>query len=293
MRIDKSFFGTASMPEIDVSRNKLEELASVSVGSGVTVTGVQKKLSLGLSKGRNSRLTLVNYPAGFILKPQTDEYSNLPELEDVVMDISAIAGIKTVPHGLIEIEGELAYITKRVDRKGIGLYAMEDFCQLSGRMTEDKYRGSYERCVDVINEYSSRSGLDKTEFFMRVVVSYLTGNSDMHLKNLSLIETSPGNREFVLAPAYDMLPVNIVIPEDTEELALTLNGRKSNFKRQDFMELACKCGIQEKVAERIIDRTISLMQKFEAAINCSELSAELKDRLNSLMQARAVNLAGR
>ena len=296
MKVDRSFFGTSVMPEISISKKQIEEFAMSSVNRGVTVTGVQKKLSLGLSGGRNARLTLIDYPTGYILKPQTEEYANLPEAEDIVMDISALAGVKTVPHGLIEIDSQYAYITKRIDRlrtkTGMVKRAMEDFCQLSGRMTEDKYRGSYEKCVDIINKYSSRGGLDKTEFFLRIIVSYLTGNSDMHLKNFSLVETAPESRVFVLAEAYDMLPVNIILPEDTDELALTLNGKKSNFRRQDFMDLSKKCDIPEKAANRIIDRTVNLMPKYEAAINCSELPDVMKTRLIELMQVRAEILKG-
>lgn len=70
------------------------------------------------------------------------------------------------------------------------MLAMEDFCQLDLRLTQDKYKGSYERCAKVIERYSSRVGFDMTELFMRLVFSFVTGNSDMHLKNFSLIETA-------------------------------------------------------------------------------------------------------
>ena len=116
--------------------------------------------------------------------------------------------------------------------------SMEDFCQLSGRLTQDKYRGSYERCAEIIRKHSVRFGFDLSEFFFRLVVCFVTGNSDMHLKKFSLVEKTPGQRDFVLSPAYDLLPVNIIMPEDPEETALTLNGKKSNLRRKDFLALA-------------------------------------------------------
>ena len=290
MKIDKSFFGTTSMPVIDLTKEKLQELAEQSVNNKLTVTGVQKKLSLNLERGRTNRLTLINYPAGYILKPQTDEYKHMPEAEDVAMDIAVAAGIKVVPHGLIELDGEWAYITKRIDRcfvkEHVFKLAMEDFCQLGGRMTEDKYKGSYEKCVDIIKHYSTRSGYDCTEFFMRVLISYLVGNSDMHLKNFSLIEMEPANREFVLAPAYDILPVNLFLREDNEELALTLNGKKSNLKRGDFVLLAEKCGINEKTANRIIDKIFSRVDKYIEIIEDSELPANMQAEMIGLMRKR-------
>ena len=228
----------------------------------------------------------------------------LPEAEDIVMDISALAGVKTVPHGLIEIDSQYAYITKRIDRlrtkSGMVKRAMEDFCQLSGRMTEDKYRGSYEKCVDIINKYSSRGGLDKTEFFLRIIVSYLTGNSDMHLKNFSLIETAPGSRQFVLSEAYDMLPVNLLLPEDTDEMALTLRGKRSNFKRTDFMAFAESCGIAESAANSMINRCIRSLDKAvkiceESYINHLQKSAFIKmmtERTERLQEVNRPNSAG-
>lgn len=84
-------------------------------------------------------------------------------------------------------------------------------------------------CGKIIAKYSSRLGIDITEMFYRIIFSFVIGNSDMHLKNFSLIETEPGNREFVLTDAYDMLPVNMILPEDTEQMALTVNGKKKIY----------------------------------------------------------------
>ena len=192
-RCVKRFFGTKTLPDIEVSEDVLEQLAIESTNKGLTVPGVQKKMSLHLdNSGATPRLTLVNYPTGYILKPQTKEYPCLPEAEYLVMQMAEKAKIRTVPHALIRIKAQdnaLAYITKRIDRRDGKMLAMEDFCQLDGRLTEDKYKGSYERCAKIIRKYSSRAGLDITELFIRVVFSYIVGNSDMHLKNFSLIET--------------------------------------------------------------------------------------------------------
>lgn len=213
----KKFFDTRQIPEIEIDEKTLDKLAAESTNSGFTVPGVQKKLSLHLfSENHKSKLTLVNYPTGYILKPQVAEFEALPEAEQLVMTMADIAGISTVPHALLKGKNSFAYITKRVDRLfqngQMEMLAMEDFCQLDLRLTQDKYKGSYERCAKVINRYSSRKGLDMTELFIRLVFSYIVGNSDMHLKNFSLIETSAGNGKYILSPAYDLLPVNVIMP---------------------------------------------------------------------------------
>lgn len=273
----KRFFGLDKLPEISISNEALEWIANETTSRGYTVPGVQKKMSLHLSREEKARLTLVGYPSGYILKPQTKEYRALPEAEQMIMCMADAVGISTVPHALIHSGNEYAYITRRVDRVSVAdqpvrLLAMEDFCQLTYRLTNDKYQSSYERCAKVIDRWSSRKGLDMAEFFVRVVFSFLVGNSDMHLKNFSLIETAPGSQTYVLSPAYDMLPVNIV-SNDTEETALALNGKKTKLRKKDFLALAASCGLSLAAAEKMIRRLIG---KTDTMISIAQ-NAEIPD----------------
>lgn len=289
----KSFFGTKELPDIEISDEIIKVLADESTNKGFTVPGVQKKISLHLSteKSEKPRLTLINYPSGYILKPQTEEYPSLPEAEYLTMRMAESVGIRTVPYALVKMsEGKLAYITKRIDRPGMQMLAMEDFCQLDGRLTEDKYKGSYERCAKIISEFSSQSGLDMTELFLRIVFSFVVGNSDMHLKNFSLIETAENSKSYVLSRAYDMLPVNTVNPADKEQLALTMNGKKRNLHRGDFLKFADTCGIQRKVAEKLIDKVINKKDILLEECRNSYLPVELKENLADLIQARTAML---
>lgn len=286
-RCIKKFFGTNKLPELSLDKNVLEDLANKAVNKGLTIPGVQKKLSLYLEKSRNeARLTLVNYPTGYILKPQSAEYPLLPEAEHLAMSMAKITGISVVPFSMIKYEGEMAYITKRIDRINDCKYAMEDFCQLSGRSTADKYKSSYEECGKIVKKYSGRIGVDMTELFLRLIFCNVVGNSDMHLKNFSLIETQPKNRQYVLAPAYDLLSVNIVMPSDKDFMALTLNGKKRNLRKKDFLELAANMGINDKVARNIIESVLNKKEVYESLINESFVSDDFKAELISLMNKR-------
>jgi serine/threonine-protein kinase HipA len=290
MKCRPEFFGTAALPQVDISKERLEELAKDSISAGLTVPGVQKKLSIHLSDDHSSRLTLVGYPAGYILKPQTEAFSQLPEAEDLVMDIADMMGVMTVPHGLIDTDIGPAYITKRVDRKGVEKYAMEDFCQLNNRLTQDKYRSSYERCGGIIRRHSARVGFDLSEFYLRLVVCFVTGNSDMHLKNFSLIETEPGSREYVLSPAYDLMPANIILPDDKEETALALNGKKANLWRKDFMALADNIGLNRKAAESLIGSVLKRKDEAQKVCRESSLNEDMQNALIDLMETRCDRL---
>ncbi len=287
----KHFFGTTKLPEINIDDNTLNVLATETTNKGFTVPGVQKKLSLHLiNDSKKPRLTLVNYPTGYILKPQVSDFEALPESEQLIMSMADISGIKTVPHALIKGNVELAYITRRVDRNITGdkteMLAMEDFCQLDLRLTEDKYRGSYERCAKIIKQYSSRVGVDMAEFFIRLIFSFIVGNSDMHLKNFSLIETMEGSGKYVLSPAYDLLPVNANMPADKEQFALPMNGRKNNIRRKDFLVFADNCGIEKNAAEKMIKNLVSLTPTYLSMCEESLLPDDLKERLENIIKER-------
>ena len=289
----KAFFGTTNLPDIDISDEVLNQLAIDSTSKGFTVPGVQKKISLHLTEGESPRLTLVNYPTGYILKPQTEEYPALPEMEYLVMQMAQATGIKTVPFALIRMASQdsaFAYITKRIDRvtgETPSMLAMEDFCQLDGRLTEDKYRGSYERCGKVITKYSARPGLDLSELFIRVVFSFAVGNSDMHLKNFSLF--CPDG-SYTLTPAYDLLNVAIANEKDHEEMALTLNGKKSRLRLTDFLQMAGTIGIEEKVTLRMVEQMHKALPKWQEIIARSFLSPEYQDRYEALIRERLERL---
>ncbi len=78
------------------------------IKSQTTVTGVQPKLSLGLQdpskKEIPQKLTILGVWGGYILKPPSEHYPGLPELEDLTMHLAKIAGIETVPHTLIRCD---------------------------------------------------------------------------------------------------------------------------------------------------------------------------------------------
>ena len=287
----KKFFTTTVIPEIEITDSVLEELAKESTNKGYTIPGVQKKLSLHLSKEVYPRLTVVNYPTGYILKPQVKEFRALPEAEHIVMSMADKAKIRTVPHALVKSKDSYAYITKRIDRvfskdSNVKLIAMEDFCQLDLRLTQDKYKGSCERCGNIIKKYSSRSGLDMTELFYRLVFSFIVGNSDMHLKNFSLIESESGSGEYHLSPAYDLLPVNVIMPEDKEEFALPINGKKRNIHRKDFLIFAAGCGIAKLAAEKMIEQLISMVPIFIEMCCNSLMPQDMKEAFIELVDKR-------
>ncbi|MBF0316404.1 MAG: HipA domain-containing protein [Oligoflexia bacterium] len=285
----KRLFATDVPPKVNFGVGQLEELALKSLSQHLGLTGVQVKISIHLEKATNDpthRFMIVDLWGNFILKPPTKQFPEMSVLEDVTMHMAQACGLKVAKHGLIELKsGELAYVTKRFDRpkKGKKL-AVEDFCQLSELLTESKYSSSLEKAGKIIFKYSSNSGLDIISFFDLILFSFVTGNSDMHLKNFSLMRSDED--EIVLAPFYDLLATKLLIPEDKEEMALTINAKKSKIKRQDFMALAKNFSIPDIVAEKCFKRILKKDHEMKQLINESFLSSEMKEKYLSLVNER-------
>lgn len=285
----RKIFESTTVPTLPYTRANIKELAREIVTASTTVTGVQAKLSLDIARGHSGepqRFTIVGLWGRFILKPQTDRFANLPENEDLTMHMAEAAGIKTVPHSLIRFaDGELCYITRRVDRTKKGAkIAMEDMCQLSERLTEDKYKGSYERIAKLIRQYSSAPLLDVVNFWEVVLFSWLTGNADMHLKNFSLFRPADN---YILTPAYDLLSTALAMPEDDEELALTLNGKKKRIKREDFEKAMHDSGMDEKAIANLFARFSKVIPKWHELINVSFLPTDLQEAYHEKIDTMA------
>ena len=282
-------FGTPSVPELPYTRENLTDLAKQVIRSQTTLTGVQAKLSLDINKGgRNEtdRFTIVGLWGRYILKPQTDRFAHLPELEDLTMHLAELAKLQVVPHSLIRFaDGELCYITRRIDRTATGdKLPMEDMCQLTERLTEHKYKGSHEQIAKAIQRFSAVPKLDMVNYWEQVVFSWITGNADMHLKNFSLYSKERG--KYLLTPAYDMLSTALVMPEDTEELALTLNGKKRKIKKADFVASMQASGLEEKVINNIFAKFTKVKDMWFAFIDLSFLPDEMKESFKVIISEK-------
>ena len=285
----KQFFGSTHPPLLALDQEQLENLAREIVIKSIAVTGVQPKLSLQLEESPHQvpRLTLVGLYGDYILKPPSKEYPCLPENEDLTMHLAESVGIRTAAHSLIRLSsGELAYITRRFDRHNGQKIAVEDFCQLTETLTEHKYRGSVEKIGKLVRQFTTNKGYEQQRLFEVILCCYLTGNTDMHLKNYSLIENPL--EQYELSPAYDLLSTLLVLP-DEEESALTINGKKNRLKRTDFDSLAKALQINEKTVGAIYQRFAKALPTWQQWIERSFLSATMKEQYIHLLISKFTN----
>lgn len=284
-----AFFGTKEQPDFSYSLAQMEELAKNVIERSIAVPGVQAKLSLtmvnsALEDGARGRLTVVGALGGnYIFKPPSAIFAEMPQNEHLTMRMAEAFGMKTAKSSLIRLKsGELSYITKRFDRTDLGeKIHMLDMFQILEAF--DKYKSSMEKVGKAIGQYSNRAMFDKLYYFELSIFCYLTGNNDMHLKNFYLLND---NKKWILSPAYDLLNVAIVNPDDKEELALTLDGKKKKLTRAQFENLGVKLDLNTKQIKAVFRR----FEKFKSVamewINRSFLSEEYKEKYINLMKNR-------
>lgn len=291
----RSFFGSSQAPYMPYTRDNMSELARQVILTSASVTGVQAKMSLDVNRGGKkepAKFTIVGLWGKYIFKPQSSRYPFLPEIEDLTMKMADSAHIRTAKHTLIRLaDGELGYLSLRMDRSPKGKkISMLDMCQLSNRLTEHKYYGTYQQLAETVKQYAAAPMLDVQRFWEVVLFSWITGNSDMHCKNFSLIDTGNGN--YALSPAYDLLSVLLADPADPDELAMTfeVGGRKTGFDRSTFSNAMVNSGIPEAVSQRLIDKMAANLPSWESLIDNSFLPQDLKSAYKRLLADRITRL---
>lgn len=282
-----AFFGVENPPRMEYALREMSQLARQVVERSISVPGVQPKLSMSLTTDnkKDKRLTVVGALGGnYIFKPPSEDYPEMPANEHLTMKMAQLFNIDVVPHSLIRLaSGELSYITKRIDRNEDGSKIhMIDMFQVVEAF--DKYRGSMERIGKAIHEYADNTFLDILRFYELTVFSYLTGNNDMHLKNFSMLKTSYG---WALSPAYDLLNVAIVNPEDTEELALTIVGKRKKITKKTLIEFGVGLGLSKKQIENVFRRFKVFHKDAIVLIKMSFLSEDMQSNYIELLECRS------
>ena len=277
----RKLFGKARLPKIEL---RLKDLAAqtAALAPQMSISGVQPKLSLQLN-AKTYALEPVSAGGEYILKPQTQDFANLPENENLCMSLAQIAGLNVPPHTLLKLtDGTLAYLVKRFDRVGQKKIHQEDFQQILNLNVRDKYQGSYEQIGRKIRELSSAPGLDVQLFYEIVLLSFIIGNGDAHTKNFSLQYFADGAAR--LSPVYDLVSSRLALPSEKFELALSIRGRQNNIQKSDFQYLADYLEIPKSAP---VNKILDYGAKFAAVINQADtLTDQQKMDLQEIVKER-------
>ncbi len=282
-KVLRAMFGKPIRPTIPISLSEMAGQAQKLAGK-LSISGVQPKLSVRLE---GEELVPVARDGLYILKPQTQEFPELPQNEYLCMRMGRRFGLNTAPCLLLELaDGSPAYLVKRFDRfkKGrrVAKLACEDMQQILGG--PDKYAGSHEQIAAAIRKHCTFAPLELQRLYEITVLNFAIGNGDAHRKNFSLLTREDGN--VALSPVYDLVSSRLVIPEEVDEMALTVNGKRNRLNRDDFLALAERLGISPSYAQARLADLAGLLGPFDQMIAESALSAPLRQRLAGILASR-------
>jgi serine/threonine-protein kinase HipA len=255
----------------------------------ISIQGVQPKFSIVL-QDREELFKEVETNGKYILKPQVQAYKQIPENEDLTMHLVAMTGLKVPWHGLVKCsDGSLSYVIKRFDRTAKEKIPMEDFSQLIGASRNTKYDVSFEKVAETIEDYCTYPTIERFKLFQLIILAFLLGNEDLHLKNISLITI---DEKVQLSPVYDFVNSTIANPNAEEEMALSIGGKKKNFNKNDLLKDFAESILFLPTAkiEKETLRLLEFIPAWKTMIDKSFLSDTLKEKYKQLLDDRASRL---
>lgn len=277
----KEMFNSPKMPVIDFGLGDISRKAQELSGK-LSISGVQPKLSVTLDEKQNMLIPVAE-GGEYILKPQTPAFPNIPENEQCCMDIAKALNIEVPLHCLVPLKDKsLSYVVKRFDREKSVKIHQEDFGQILEQT--DKYKGSVEQIGRKLKEISSAPGYDVQLLFERVVLNFILGNGDAHLKNYSIAYRDKDNIR--LTPAYDIVCSKLVISGE-EDSAITIHGKKNKLLREDFDQLGDDFSAPIKIRYEKFENKFDIMRKIIETSNIAEEKQGqfleiIKERINRI-----------
>jgi serine/threonine-protein kinase HipA len=257
IRVDRTF------EEVTFS----EILEAAGVIDPVALAGVQDKASA----------RMISVPVGhaakrFILKVDPPEFPHVVDNEAYFIRRAArahfpVVGARTVH----DVTGRPGLLVERFDRVNgpdgqLVALAVEDGAQVLGLYPGDKYRISAEEVVGALSGACAARALAARDIFRQLCFAWLTGNGDVHAKNISILATPAG--EWRVSPAYD-LPSTLPYRDHT--LALTMLGRHDGLSRSSLLAFADAVGVPARAAERALDDVLAATESIADELEAGAL----------------------
>ena len=98
------------------------------------------------------------------------------------------------------------------------------------------------------------------------------------------------NKTYSLAPAYDMIAAQVLLPNDRDELALNLNGKKRKITRGDFDTAMTTAHLPKKAIENLWVRIQAGIHPLPNRIADSFLEKEKKKEFQKLIKEKCSQL---
>ena len=273
---------------------------------GMSISGAQAKLSAKVDK---NRVELTRAEGIIILKPSPPEYPELACNEHLSMNIARLFNIDVPPLALLQFGdmGEHCYAIHRFDRDtktGKVTCQIEDMMQIMNIHRENdgsKYTSDYVTLGQSVKNATNNKSAPIRNYFNRLVHSFVVGNGDLHLKNISLIKSVTDTSRFYkgLSPHYDVVNSHLydsnehtfaidLLPKDKIPRGLRELGFETGL---DLKELGAELEMPKVIITRIIQAAVKLEPQIMGMINRSYLSQDMKVEYAKIVADRLKRLA--
>ena len=236
-----------------------------------SLAGVQLKFSAINEATGGLTIPAKGVGGSWIVKLPSREYRQVPENEFSMMTMARLVGIDIPAIQLIDVNsitnlpagidslGGNAFAIERFDRLSDGSKVhIEDFAQVFNVYPHNKYKkASFRDIAEVVGIESSDE--DISELVRRLTFNSLIGNSDMHLKNWSMMY--PDRHNAALAPAYDFVSTTPYIPEDNAALTVSRTKRFDGFSEDELSHLSARARLPERMVIESARETVELFRQ--------------------------------
>jgi len=290
----KLFNRSKVSPVLDFNWDDIEK-KSLGYPSGFSISGVQPKGFIGRNKNK-LLVPNIDNESMYIVKPFIDSRRSLamdsPANEHVTMTMAnQLFNISTAKCALMQFaNGEPVYLTRRFDRNKDGeKLRQEDFVSVLNATPENRYYKynsfSYEDAGKELNP------MDRIKFIKILIFNFLSGNGDVHLKNLSLLESGDG--DMLLSPSYDLMNTKLHIndPQIAMNLFKEMERTKEhllstpyNYTINSFVELGKRLEIKENILTKTVGEFKELKPDMLNFINKSFLSDQGKQKYKNIIE---------
>lgn len=276
----------SSLSDALLDINDPKEMATIT--GRASLSGVQPKLAL-IASSSGFKPASLNETSTHIGKFPSVGHRDLIQNEYLTM--KAFASL--LPNDIVaeisigDIQGfsEPALIIKRFDRLPDKRIHFEEFNQLLGKTSKNKYEGSHKEMANFIDNIEGCLPIQNYILYKRILVGLLLGNTDMHFKNFAMFHTDAGYR---LTPSYDQVSA---ILYQYKTVALTIadytNAPLSNIEGKHIIKLGYEFGLSNSMIEMAVNEIQANIQKAKDIIhNSFDGYDDLKDNLIKFMDKR-------
>lgn len=254
-----------ALPRPMLSEGSFDSIRFADLFSSVTggvdavgLPGVQEKVSAS----RLLSVPLATDAGPSILKLTPREYPHLVRNEAFFLECARRCGIEAASAAVVrDAQGDEGLLVSRFDRSvhdgaEIELLTQEDACQACDRYPADKYNITTEEAIASLARLAPASRVAALSLMRQFAFAYLTGNGDMHAKNLSVVERQG---ELRAAPAYD---VPTTYPYGDTTMAMSIDGRdREDITRKSFVALGDTLGIPRKAVAAMLDALLARIDR--------------------------------